>query len=506
MPIRTICIPVAEVIEGGTKSEFYKDLRASLDLSRSVANLAVTACIRLDDFTQDKMPVNKEKGMSVKNQAYHASKIVLPSGSQSMAASISGPVVGQYTADRWQVRRGIRSVRNHRSFPWPLLHNASGNTLTVRDSGEFLSARIKLAGGWWVVRLAGGSSFRDQTRSIKNAIENNTYCDSKIWVDRKGKAILGLACDIPINNHTELSGEMHIASSRDSLLVASFDRSTTPFVINADICKRWQSESNRRHQRLRQDRKSDANRKRIRNEMNSLSAKMNRRMKTLCHEVASRIVNKAIRMKVATIKLDLTIKSYTKHFPWFNLAGKIKYKAESNGIAFINATQAVAEPDLLKPHVYFKYAPVANRIKIGSTVRDDGGRHGAETDSPEELIVLAIDNQPKTKVRAKEKHWQSYFADHCDTSRSRVREWFHAEPILAWLRETDWLGNAGNLSQIVQVLDVSQDTILAGHLQANSECSQELVSCGCSHNAVSGEDIVEQSTAALAVKEIDRQH
>ncbi len=499
MPVRTVYIPVVEVIDGGTKSEFYADLRKSLDMARQVANLAVTTCVKLDDLTQEKMPVNKEKGMSVKNQAYHASKVVLPAGSQAIASNISGPAVSQYMSDRWQVRRGIRSVRNHRSFPWPLTHNASTSSLRLEDRGEFLAARIKLASKWWVVRLAGGSSHRDQIRGLKKAIANESYGDSRIRVDRKHKAILEVACNVPNQERTNLAGAMQVASSRDHLLVASFERSPVPFVINADVCRQWQSEADRRYQRLRQDRKSDANRRRIRDSINAVSAKMQRRMKTLCHECSSRIVQKAVRMKVECINLDLTIKSYTKHFPWCTLESMIRYKAESAGIRVIVQTQTVSAPDVSKPHVYFKYAPIANRVKIGSTVRDDGGRHGAETDSAEELVILAIDNQPKTKVRAREKHWHAYFDSCCDNSRSKVREWFHAEPILAWLREAGWLGNAGNLSQIMQVLDVSQDTILAGHLQADRECPVGTGPIGCSQNAVSGEDIALPKATALAV-------
>jgi hypothetical protein len=484
MPFRTISIPVAEIIEGGTKQEFYADLRKTLGLSVRMANIAATECLRQDDLSRDKCG---------KIYTYPSISNLAP-GVTFAAASIARSVESLYRQNRFQVRIGNRSSQTFRSQPWPLVNNKSRKTLQLTCESEFLTARIKLLGGWWTVRLAGGSAYRDQVRGLRKAIESNSYGDSKIWVDRKHKAILGIACDISIAERKSLSGCMTVSSSRDHLLVATFERSDVPFVVNADVCKQWQSEANKRYQRLRQDRKSDANRRRIRREMNDISAKMNRRMKTLCHEVASRIVNKAIRMNVAEIKLDLTIKSYTKSFPWFDLAGKIKYKAESAGIKVVDATQTVSEPDVDKPHVYFKYAPIAGRIKIGMTGREDGGRHGAETDSPEELTILAIDNQPKTKLRAKEKHYHAMFHEHRVTG-----EWFHLEPILVWLREVEWLGNAGNLSQIAQVLDVSQDAILGGHLQANSECSSDLIAVGCSHNAVSGEDIVGSPTTALAV-------
>ena len=488
MPIRTIAIPVAEVIEGGTKQEFYADVRKTLDLAVRMANIVATECLRQDDLSQDKCG-------KIYTYPVLAS---LSSGASSVAAAIARSVEKTYKQNRFQVRIARRASQTFRSQPWPLLHNKSGNTLSLSICDEFLTARIKLLGGWWTVRLAGGSSYRDQVKGLRQAIQSNSYGDSKIWVDRKHKAIIGIACDIPIAERKFISGVMSVSSSRDYLLVSTFERSDVPFVVNADICKQWQFEANKRYQRLRQDRKSDANRRRIRREMNDISVKMNCRMKTLCHEVASRIVNKAIRMNVAEIKLDLTVKSYTKSFPWFDLAGKIKYKAESAGIKVTDATQTVAEPDTAKPHVYFKYAPKAGRIKIGMTGREDGGRHGAETDSPEELTILAIDNQPKVKLRAREKHFHAMFQEHRVTG-----EWFLAEPILAWLREVEWLGNSGNLSQIAQVLDVSQDAFLDGHLKANSECLSDLCADGCSHKAVKQAGIVDVNQPALAVTEIN---
>ena len=389
--MRTVCVTVAEVLEGGTKQEFYADLRKSLDLSVRVANIATTECAKQDDLSADKAP---------KIYTYPAiAKSGIAVGSSQLAASICRHVEKSYKQDRWHIARGKKSLRCYRSQPWPLLSNASSHTLQLTSEPEFITAKIKLLGGWWTVRLAGGSNYRDQIKTLRKVVEDGSYGDSKIWTDRKHKAILGIACDIPVAERKALRGVMSVASSRESLLVATFERLDIPFVINADICHQWQGEANKRYQRLRQDRKSDANRRRIRREMNSISQKLQQRMKTLCHEVSARIVNKAIRAGVAEIKLDLTVKSYAKAFPWYELAGKIKYKAESAGIKVTDATQSVSEPEVDKPHVYFKYAPIAGRVKIGMTGREDGGRHGAETDSPEELTILAIDNQPKAKLR-----------------------------------------------------------------------------------------------------------
>jgi hypothetical protein len=187
MPVRTICIAVAEVLEGGTKSGFYSELRSSLDMARQVANLAVTACVRLDDLSLEKMPASKEKGMSVVNQAYHASKVVLPPGSQSLASGICGAVVCGYMSDRWQLRRGIRSVRLYRSMPWPL--SRGNNHLQIVDAGEFLTARIRLASKWWTVRLAGNLSQIAQVLDVSQDailgghLQANSECSLDVGAD-----------------------------------------------------------------------------------------------------------------------------------------------------------------------------------------------------------------------------------------------------------------------------------------------------------------------------------
>jgi len=171
----------------------------------------------------------------------------------------------------------------------------------------------------------------------------------------------------------------------------------------------------------------------------------------------------------------MTIKSFLPKFPYFELATKIRYKCEDAGIEFVDATQAVSQPDIDKPHVYFKYAPATGRVKIGLTGRKDGGRHKGDTDSSEELTILAVDNQPKTKLLQREKHYHSLFAEH------RIKgEWFTGEPIIHWLRDAGWFGNAGNLSQIAQVLPLPLVARETPSSRAECERANENDSSECS--------------------------
>jgi len=459
MAMRTVSIPIAECISN-TKTELYAALRKSLDASRVVANIAATECLRQDNLQMEKCP---------KIYTYPACKGLFE-GVSFMVSSVCRAVESAYKKKRWRMIRGMEASRSYRSQPWPMLNNKSCSTFTIDDEGEFLTCRIKLLDDWFVVRLAGGVSHRDQIKGLRRAIASDGVCDSKLWIDRKNKAIIGFSCDVAVaENKQKPDCEVRISSGVDYLLGLTQDRVQSPWVVNADEVILWKAESTRRNQRYRQSRKQGVDRRRLKEESKAFADKMARRLATKIHTSTSQIVDKAIKIGAARVKLDLTIKSFATEFPWYDLANKIKYKCESAGIEVIDATQTVAQPDCEKPHVYFAYDLHSHRVKIGRT---QGGKDRLKafwTMQPD-LILLAVDNRAQSRLVAMEKHYHAYFDNHRVVNRDKSgRELFAADPVLQWLRAVGWLGNAGNLSQIMQVLDVSQDTSRVGHLQADSE-------------------------------------
>lgn len=465
---------IAEVISGGTKHEFYSDLRKTLDITRRAANKSVTECVRQDAdlMTGGKCP---------KLYTYPVISSEFP-GIASVAASVARSVEKKYKQERWQVAHGRKSICNFRSFPAPLLHNKSTKMLHLFDKGEYIQARIKLVGGWWTVRFAGGSSHREQVRGIRQALTVGSIGDSKIWTDRKHAAVIGVAVALPDVELTTSRGTLTVCTARDNLLIATKQRSDRPFVITGDEVKQWVAQRDKRYQRIRQDRKSGTKRKNLDSVLARVGDKWKRRMDSYTHETAAKIVEHAKRRKISKLVFDATIKSYMPKFPWFELKTKIQYKCEDAGIEFVDCTQTIAQPDVEKPHVYFKFSPATGRMKIGKTARSDGGRHGAETDSPDrELTIIAVDNQPKSKLTAREKHFHAMFAEYRIDPKG---EWFEGEPIIHWLREVEWFGNAGNLSQIAQVLPmqaIAEDVPPPGtsasmpERERKQECSQDAV-------------------------------
>lgn len=488
--IRTICIPVAEAVSC-SKSEFYAALRKSLDACVKVANVSASHCLKQDDLTQDKPP---------KIYTYPMCSSIVP-GMSFVAASVCRAVESTYKQDRWQVRNGKRSARTYRSMPWPMLSNKSQRTFVIEDCGEWLEARIKLFGGDFTVRLAGGSNYRDQVKGIRSGLERGQIKDSKIWIDRKHKAILGIAIDFPVVTK-ERSGVVSVSSTADSIAVMTSARCHHPFVINCDDVQRWKAESTRRNQQWRQARKQGVNKRRLREESNAFACAMNRRLQSKTHEAAAQLVAKADRMNAERIELDLTIKSAVAAFPWYEFATKIKYKAAKLGIEVLEKTQSIAEPAIDSPHVYFAYDPHSHRVKIGKTKGGKGRLESYHTSNPD-WVVLAIDNQPQAKLSAREKHHHGVFDAYRVVSRNKIgNEVFEADPVIAWLRAVGWLGNAGNLSQIAQVLDVSLDASRGGHLQADSGRSESDEILNRSQNADKRRGYVGVNSPALAT--IDR--
>jgi hypothetical protein len=422
------------------------------------------------------------------------------SGAAIIASNICRAVEAKYKQERWQVSVGRKSICNYRSFPWVLLSNKSVKTMQIDSDGEYLTARIKLLGGWWTVRLAGGSNCRYQVKGIRAALKVGRICDSKIWTDRKHRAIIGVSVCLPEPEKRTCVGTLRVNTSRDNLIVATKDQTDTPFVITGDVLRGWIKERDRRYQRLRQDRKSGASRQGLSNALRRIGDKWARRIDSYMHETSAKIVDHAKRRSCSTVIFDGTIKSFGE-LPWHDLKTKIEYKCEDAGMEFVDATQQVAEPDINNPHVYFKYSPSTHRIKIGRTGRLDGGRHGAETDSPEELTILAVDNQPKNKLVQREKHHHAYFAEH------RVKgEWFDAAPVIHWLREAKWFGNAGNLSQIAQVLPVQFIAQDSASSRPECECASGDDPDECSQKRLIGEDICRIPATALAVNELSICH
>lgn len=479
--IRTLRIPVAEIISG-TKADFYRDLRESVDLSTKTANRVLSLCMADDQaafIKADKVP------KSPKLYMYPVVSKDFP-GSTTLCATICRGMESKYIQNRFDIIRGKRSLPSERNTPWPLLSNKGHRTIR-RDGDQWT---IKLFGQWWTVRLRSGSNYARHQRTLAS-LEDSQIRDSSIWIDRRGVAVIGIAVALP-KTQSPHAGTLHVSTARDALLVAVKDANDTPFTFNADHLKGWQVERSRRMQRLRQDRKAGATRRYIGEQMKQIGRKYHDRMKSLCRESAAHVVKHATRRRLNKVVFDGTIRSYCGDFPWFELKLSLQHACESSGIEFEDRTLAILEPDLSKPHVYFLYSPSTQQVKIGFTRQTKGKRKSViDSQGGLETIVMAVDNHPAKQLKSAETRYHAMFAEH-----RTIGEWFRAEPVIAWMREAGCLGNAGNRSQIAQVIPLdgvpSDEPAPSALIASADEARPSPVLAGCRQTVG---DIARVSTA-----------
>lgn len=455
--VRTIKIPIAEIVSGGTKQDFYRDLRSSLQRCVAATNRCLTECATIDREAHGVVARGEKVPKSPKIYTYPI-LVGQFAGCMNVAASLARNAERIYRESRFEILTGRRTLPIQRSCPLPLLCNKSTKMLKLQvdEQCNVLATFPLLNGTAYAVRLRGGSNYARQLRTIKTAIATDAVGDSKIWMDRQGRVFLGLACRIPPRVERDLAGILRVQTARDAFIVATKEQSETPFTINADHVKRWQEVRNRQQQRLRQDRKSGTSREWVIKRQDIVSRKFRQRLDSFTHEAAAHIVDHAKRRKVATLEYDGTIRSYFgSEFPYFEFEKKLEDKCIMAGIEFVKVTSDVVPADLDEPHVYF-VAPIIDgkvngRVKIGMTEQGGGKRKKTlEMSGGHELLVLATDKQPKAKLRQREKHYHAMFAAHRLDGQV---EWFASEPVIEWLRAAGCLGNAGNRSQISQYME-----------------------------------------------------
>lgn len=493
MVVRTQRVPVAEVVGGGTKSEFYASLREHLNKARAAANIATNVLVKNDDWS--------ERNPKKQKAPYQAIASMFE-GSSAVASYIARDVRSKYYKTRPKALVGRSVFQNVRSFPWHLKNDSGGKTFWLSVVDGNVIAKITLGDKKWDLRLAGGSNYRRQLSTLKKAIENNTFGGSQIYLDKSGRAILAISCRLEVRQSPKrIAGSVaRVYSSKDSIVNISFPGWLRPFVVDCSDVITWKAESTRRNFEFRQARKRGGNLERIREASRSVAIKSQNRLKTKAHTLAAIVADKCFRLGIETVELDLSSRLFCKSFPWFDLETKIKEKLEIIGVEVKEVTHSAGDADPNQPHVYFVLPmPITDRVKIGKS-KGNNRKNAAKTSLGEDTLTLAIANYPASKVFQMESHFKNMFDRYRFTGRKEQgNEVFVAEPVIEFLREVDWLGNTGNLSQILDVLGLTDVKSRGGHLQADSDGPEILVSVDRSQNAVKGQGYLWDSIAAPEV-------
>lgn len=468
--IRTIRIPALHISCDENpllgKNEFYSELRDNLKLCTRAFNYVITQCYTVDrpnllkiknSEKFDKFPDNKTFN------SYQEINKMFP-GKSHMAASVARSARHIYIQHRFNILIGREVLPTQRQYPVPLLHNGINKGLVLYiDDQNGVCAIIKLDHTWRCV-LRSDSRYQRQIKALKDAIFNNTYGDSQIWLNNRNIATLGITIKISTNNTTTKTGTFKVSRETNSLLVCVMPNNNTPFIINGDHLKKKHEEILRRKRRLYQDKKFGNSY--IKKQINILSKKYNNWNDNYAHQVSKQIVNKAERLKVATLEYDDHKNTYCKDFCWYKFMEYLKYKCENVGIEFKHIENTITEPkNVHTPGVYCFAAindqGIIERTKLGESTNPESRRRNIETATGQPIIILAINSIASKKARKKkESEYHAMFNDYRLSTvsnngrKKELGEWFKPEPVIQWLREAGCLGNAGNRSQIEQYVEI----------------------------------------------------
>jgi transposase len=456
--LRTIKVPVAEIIEGGTKNDFYTDLREILHQCRSAYNLSLSLCCK-KDLVNSLSTIIKDKKVPKTSKTYNYEDIkhLFPGASQ-VAASIDRMAITKYRQQRWGILRGTTSLPIQRSCPLPILHNKSSKTfsLEVDEQNNILLHITLLNHNKYTLKLRGGSNYKRQLDCLRFVIETEKYGDSKIWINKKNVATVGITCTVPVKQNKLPSKKASVTLNKDNFVSVVRPQDNIPFNITGDQVKKWQSERKRKQERFNQDRKSGSTRKYMTKIQNRVSEKYRNRLKTFINQTTMQIVKHLIRNKITIVEYNDVIKSYFgRDFPYYEFGRMLEDKCILNGIEFVKCIPDVIPAEEDEPHVYFMISIINNkpdgRIKIGKTTQGKKRKRNLETAGGHNLVLLATDKQTKSKLTAREKHYHALF------EKDRLegqKEWFKSKNIIKYLRETGMFGNTGNQAEISQYINV----------------------------------------------------
>lgn len=458
IPIRTLRVPVAEVVGPGSKAGFYSDLRKSVDVSTAAANYCMSRLFATDTHgvkfrasSEDNLPPPPKLNL------YQEIAGQFPLACNA-AASMTRELAAKYNRMRWDIILGKVALPSFRRFPFML--PASG--LQLEDTGEALQLSLQLIGGRWLVVPRQGSNYRWAISLLRKCLDPESGCElrgSEIALQRKSGvdiATLFLAVAIPPRDR-DLRGVLNVSSTRDCLLAISLPHQNKPWQVTGDYLIQKKEEAKRRRKRIWRDCKAGMSRKIAEDRSNRLSRKMANVTRNECHKAASLVIRKALRSKCKGIRLDTTIRSYYREFPWHELETLIAQKARREGLEFCKVDLPLKAPEIEGcPLVYFAMELADDGrptgfCKIGKSTNWLQREKQLTAGVSLQFVLLAADCRAKSSLSKREKYWHALFQDHRLESKE---ETFRLNPVLNYLREVDCLGNAGNLSQISQHIDV----------------------------------------------------
>ena len=291
-----------------------------------------------------------------KINGYQVIRATTPGLDTRSAVSLAQRINRVYSGDRWEMLRGLRSLRSLRPDRQPVpIHNQGVTLSYVSETDAVPILSVPIRGQRWklVLSVAQTGSRRKgrvglAKRRVSSLISGDGWIGEMMLVVRaqpgtnrdsnfKGTDLIAqIAAWVPRETTPikHLDGDLAVRSAPDALLVSVDSEGERIWTLNADNLRRWQAQHKRHLARWADDRKREQRPPpTFEARLEAACAKHRRRCRTAMHDYAAQTVAYAARRRCARIVLDLTDRSYADgSLPWFDFLEKMKQKAEQVGI------------------------------------------------------------------------------------------------------------------------------------------------------------------------------
>jgi hypothetical protein len=340
-------MPVAEPLSGA-----WEELRTALK-QMWVQTTQCSNWMMTQLYTGDVRRDGQEKMPSMPHQyLYPEARRQFPNLTPQSVASLEQAIQRKYRKRRyevvWTAGASLPTCRYPQPFP---IHNQSWSIGFDSGNRPVFSGRI--GGKRWELRLRGGLRYRRQVAAIRQMVDGSAIRgEAAILRHNDGQILCKMVAWLPRQDRTgEQSGELHVRTCADKLLVAVDPERDRPWIYNGDHLRRWIQEYDRKRQRLAEDQKAEqrpvptfAGRRA------NLVEKYRRRLNTAIQQIAASLANFAHRYKI--VVYDDSVTGFlpprpdgAASFPWFQLREAIRTKLDEYGVRLEHASgQTQKEP------------------------------------------------------------------------------------------------------------------------------------------------------------------
>ena len=364
--LRAVTFPVVGP-EGSTWPELREALARAWVASTSLANWALTELYRNDVVRlpgQEKMPTMPTVylyGLAGKRYAGWGDW----AGCYASAQSLLHVTERKYREVRYAVVWTHSATLPTQRYPVPFpVHNQ--NWTASFDAGNRPLVVVALPGGRFTLRLKSGADMGRQLAALRQIVSGEaTQGELALYRVRTGpaghgngvsesgdggpRAVYRVMCKmvawLPRKPPGERTHTLLLRTDPYALWVAELE-GRQPWILNADVCRKWVAEHLTYLQRIAEDTKFEkrwpAEKRAAINAAREVRCQKNHNRVTSYIQLASKLLAEyAARNKVATVIYDDERREYLPKFSWHRLKELLRYKLDERGIKLI----AKDEPD-----------------------------------------------------------------------------------------------------------------------------------------------------------------